>query len=221
MIALIGLRPATERCAGTVTLQRLPAPPASPYTGAIVRCMSTDGIEEALSWYAGIRAARPTFSLGVVTPPEVGVGPLGLFTHPVSAVASPADLQDDRLPTGLVEAVRAGSVEGQIFEELIDHYGAGILAERQLLECAIARGAGGDKLKRVADDLGGSRDTLRHRLAAVGCRAADLLARVRHRAYEIRVAAGASPAEARIAGGWYSAEARRRCAQRLRDRESK
>jgi hypothetical protein len=220
MIALIGLRPATERCAGTVTLQRLPAPPASRYTGAIVRCVSTDGLEEALCWYAGIRAARPTFSLGVVTPPEIGVGPLARCTQPVSAVASPADLAGDRISTAMLEAVRAGSLEGQIFEELIDRYGAGILAERQLLECVIARAAGGGTLQRVADDLGVHRDTVCDRLAMVGCRAVDLRGHVRHRAYEIRVASGASPAEARIAGGWHSREARRKCAQRLRGRHS-
>jgi hypothetical protein len=182
--------------------------------------MSTPRLEEALCWYAGIRAVRPTFSLGVVTPPEIGIGPLARFTEPVSVVVSPAELAEDRISAELLDAVRAVSLEGRILEELVDRYGAGILAERQLLECVIARAAGGGKLYRVADDLRVDPGAVSDRLTAVGCRTVDLRSHVRHRAYEIRIASGTSPAQARIACGWYTREARRKCAQRLRDLES-
>lgn len=221
MIALVRLLPPPSAAScGTAMLPALPSSPASRYSGFFVRCDGAPQMYETLEWYADLRERRPAVPLGLVCPPDLNPA-LRIFPHPVAPVLASSEVPDKTVPRQALEEIRRTAVDGKIFDELVNKFGARVLSERRLVNAIVARAVAGNKLYHVARDLGVCEETVRRRLKLLGLEAGDFMSYVRVRAYDLRIKLGVAAMDALFAGNWNSQEDRRRCAGRVRKKRAR
>lgn len=201
--------------AGTACLDGLPEAPASRFSALAVRCVDREGVREAVRWYRTVRAKRPAFAFGLVCEPAACAEELAGLPYPLTFLLRPGELVADGLPGEALGQLREASVEGRIFDEVVERYGEEVLEQEETIRAVIARACCGGTVARAARDLGVSVATVTRRLEVVGIRAGRLRAEARQWAYEARVQLGVDPGEALRASGWSAQKDRRKAARRL------
>lgn len=215
MIGLVRVLPPAGDGAGTTRLDSLPEPPATRFSALAVRCANGAGAAETLDWYRTVRDARPALRLGLVCEPESCAEQLAELPYPLAFLLRPGDLVADGLPREALGRLRDASVEGRIFDEVVERYGEQVLEQEETIRALIGRACCGGTVSRAARDLGVAPFTVTRRLGSVGVSARDLRSAARLRAYEFRVELGVDPAEALRASGWTGQEDRRKAARRI------
>lgn len=216
MIGLVRLLPPPDG-RGTVLLHDLPHRSAHLQTGYLVRCLDTASVDKTLTWYGRLLERRPTMPLGLVARPEVCARALARFPAPIDPLITPDELIAGGVSMKHLEAIRSHSLEGAILQELVSEHGDHILANATTVKALISRAVDGGTLKAVARDLNVHVQTVHDRLEAVGLDPRRTKSFIRVRCYYLRIRLGVKPAEALLAGGWTSQEARRKCLARVRN----
>jgi hypothetical protein len=217
MIALIGLLPPAGHAQGVQQGPGLPEPPATPFSGFLVRCDQEPDLAATLAWYRDVAEQRVDVPLGIVYAPNVCLAMLGECERVIRPLLSTGELIAGAPPIAAVERLREASVEGRIMEELVAEFRESILAERKILTALIGRAVNGGTLQSAARDLKCSQEKVRLHLAKFGITPGQLMTRVRLRAYDLRKQLGVSTSYALTAGGWDNPEARRKVAGRSKN----
>lgn len=215
MIALVRLLPPATANVGTATLNALPKPPASAYSGFAVRCDDAPDVARAVEWYRQVLEVRPGVPLGLVSERDHCADALARLGHALIFLIPPRDLVAGGLPARLLEEVRSASVEGRLLEEVLAHLGDSARPLAATIRALISRAVRGGSVASAARDLGVSGRTVRRRLKSIGLSPGHLKQEVRLRAYELRVELGMSRSAALAAGGWSHQDHRRKCQLRL------
>ena len=165
MIAFVEVLPPAGHSKGIQLVARLPEPPATRFSGFMVRCEHESGLATTLAWYGEVTNQRPGVPLGIVYSRNLSLAMLAEFEHPIRPVLSTDELIAGAPPIAAVEHLREVSVEGVILEEFVSEFGESILTEAPILNALIARGVVGGKLESTARELECSQETIRLHLA--------------------------------------------------------
>jgi hypothetical protein len=200
-------------------LQDLPDPPACQYAAFLLQVREVAQVDPVVAWAGAMRAVRPTVPLGLVPGPSDATRRV-LLDRPFNWTVSvrPETYTADFPPDAVLEPLLKEALPRRMLAAWEGRYGPVGEARPILLELAL-HATHGRSAQGVATRLGMSRRRLYRRVAGSGYPPpGTLLRQGRLLAYDLRVAGGMDPRDARWAGGWSSADALEKVIRRLGDR---